>query len=339
MATLWTELIDPAELTGYVREALGDIEARKGSLARFLPNRDVNNIVVRFRAGQAGLVAEAQFRAFDAEPELGKREGGKRVTLELPAIGQNLPISEYDQLRVRDADNDEILTEALATTRQVAQAVSDRIERLRGIVLSTGKATIPEIGGADDFGRKSSHTVTAANLWSTGTTVSRLEDLQAWADVYEATNGVAPGAIVMSRKAYRLLAAGDEFKTALAGGGSRPSTQADVNAVIEGAGLPPIEVYTRRTSAGLILGENELLMLPAPVDVDAWEDAPLGATFWGRTLTSSDPKFQLEGDAPGIVAGVYRGEKPPMIAEVVSDAIAMPVLANANLSLKATVAS
>ena len=33
------------------------------------------------------------------------------------------------------------------------------------------------------------------------------------------------------------------------------------------------------------------------------------------------------------MVGVYRGEKPPMIAEVVGDAIALPVLANANLSL------
>ncbi len=339
MATLWTELIEPAELTGYVREALADIEARKASLARFLPNRNVPNIVVRFKAGRAGLVAEAQFRAFDAEPEVGKTEGGKRYTLELAPLGQNLPISEYDQLRVRGADNGDILTEALATTRQVAQAVSERIERLRGVVLRTGKATIPEIGGADDFGRDALHTATAATLWSTGTSVSRIADLQAWSDQYESTNGVAPGTILMSRKVFRILAAGDEFKTNLIGGGSRPATEADVNATIEGAGLPPIEVYTRRTSTGLVLDANELLMLPAPVEADAWEDAPLGATFWGQTLTASDPKFAIEGESAGIVAGVYRGEKPPMIAEVISDAIALPVLANANLSLKATVAA
>lgn len=336
---LWTELIEPAELTGYVREALADIEARKGSLARYLPNRDVNNIVVRFRKGQSGLVAEAQFRAFDAEPELGKGLGGQRVTLELPAIGQNLPISEYDQLRVRDADSEDILTEALATTRQVAQAVSDRIERLRGIVLSTGKATIPEIGADDSFGRDVSHTVTAGSLWSASTSASRLEDLQKWADIYEATNGAPAGSIVMSRKVFRLLAAGDEFKTVLIGGGERPATSEQVAALVDGAGLPPIEVYSRRTASGPVLNANELLMLPAPVDPEAWEQSELGATFWGQTLTSSDPKFALEGDRAGIVAGVYRGEKPPMIAEVISDAIALPVLANANLSLKATVAA
>ena len=52
----------------------------------------------------------------------------------------------------------------------------------------------------------------------------------------------------------------------------------------------------------------------------------------------SDSIFGLEGDdMPGLVAGVFRGDKPPMAAEVISDAIGMPVLANANLSFVATV--
>lgn len=337
---LWTDIIDPATLTGYVREALADIEKRKGNLARFLPNRTVPNIVVRFTAGQSGLVAEAKYRAYDAPPEVGKKPGGKRVTLELPPIGVEIPVSEYDQLRTRGAADDAILTEILNTARQVTQAVADRLERLRGIVLRTGKATIPEIGADDDFGRVAGHTVTAASLWSTATSVSRLADLQTWSDVFEATNGEAPGTIVMSRRVLRVMAAGDEFKTSLVGGGSRPATVADVNAIVEGAGLPPIEVYNRRTATGLVLPDNELLMLPAPVDPDDWEASQLGATFWGQTLTSQEAGYGIEdGDFPGIVAGVYRSEKPPIIAEVVSDAIGMPVLANANLSLKATVLS
>ena len=336
---LWTDLIDPATLTGYVREAMSAIEARRGNLARYLPNRDVPDIVVRFVAGQAGLVAEAQFRAFDAEPTVGKAPTGKRVVLELPAVGQEIPVSEYAQLRSRNASDDVLLQSILTTTTQVAQAVSDRMERLRGTVLRTGKATIAELGADDDFGRIGTHTVTAGALWTSATTVSRLADLVTWADLYEATNGVAPGSIVTSRRVLRIIAAGDEFKTSLVGGGSRPATVADVNAVIEGAGLPPIEVYTRRTASGLVLPDNELLMLPAAVDTDDWEGTQLGATFWGLTLTAQDADYGIEDvDQPGIVAGVYRNEKPPMVAEVVSDAIGMPVLANANLSLKATVA-
>ena len=63
---------------------------------------------------------------------------------------------------------------------------------------------------------------------------------------------------------------------------------------------------------------------------------------YGHVWTSlGEPKKELfaipEADQPGLVTGVYRGEKPPMIAEVISDAIAMPVLANANLSFVADV--
>lgn len=334
---LWTDIIDPATLTGYVREALSAIEARKGNLARFLPNRTVSDIMVRFVAGQAGLVAEAEFRAYDAEPTIGGRQPGKRIILELPAIGRNIPISEYDQLRTRNASDDAILREILGVARQVAQAISDRMERLRGSVLSTGVATIPEIGAVDSFGRSASHTVTAAALWNTSPTVSRLADLQTWSDVYEDTTGVKPGAMVMSRRVLRVMAQGDEFRTNLIGGGSRPATDDDVDAIIAGHDLPPIEVYTRKTSGGLIIPNTEILMLPAPVEPDAWEETELGATFWGQTLSSQEPGWEIEEeDQPGVVVGTFKNEKPPMRAEVVSDAIGMPVLANANLSLKAT---
>lgn len=335
---LWTDIIDPATLTGYIRESLARIEARRGSLARFLPNRIVPDINVRFVAGQSGLVPEAQFRAYDAEPTVGKRPSGRRTTLELPAIGQTIPVTEYDQLRTRGAADNVILSQILSTADQVVAAVSDRMERLRGIVLRTGVATIPEIGAADSFGRDPSHTVTASALWSSATSVSRLADLQTWSDLYEATNGEAPGSILVSRRVQRVMAQGDEFKTSLVGGGSRPATVADINAIVEGAGLPPIEVYTRRTASGLVLPDNELMMLPAAVDTDDWQGTQLGASFWGQTLSSTEPEWEIEDEEqPGIVAGVYRSPKPPMIAEVVGDAIGMPVLANANLSLRATV--
>ena len=41
---LWTDVVEPAELTGYARQTLEDYEAQKGSLARWLPNRTVADI-------------------------------------------------------------------------------------------------------------------------------------------------------------------------------------------------------------------------------------------------------------------------------------------------------
>lgn len=347
---LWTDIIDPATLTGYARASLADYEARKGTLARFLPNREVLDTVVRFVKGQSGLVPIANFRAFDAEPGIGKAPSGKRVTLELAALGQNIPVSEYRQLRARNASDEAIEQQIFNTTDIVVRAVSDAIERARGIALSTGKVTInPTLFGGpadgfqseDDFGRSAGHTVAAAAAWSTAG-VSRLADLQTWFDVYVATNGVEPGAMLMSTRVLRALMAGTEFQTQLINGGARPATRQQVQDILSGAGLPEIVVYDRRVSVGgtatAVIPDDRLLFLPTPVETDDWQGTELGATFWGETLTATDAGWGIEeGETPGIVAGVYRGEKPPLIAEVVSDAIALPVLANADLSFSADV--
>lgn len=339
---LWTDIIDPATLTGYARASLADYEAKRGTLARWLPNREVSDIVVRFVAGSAGLVDVADFRAFDAEPTVGKAPSGKRITIELPALGQNIPVSEYNQLRQRgsSASDEAVLATIQKTTDVVARAVSDQIERLRGIVLQTGKATIAGFMD-DDFGRAGGHTVTAGATWAT-TSTDALGHLTAWYDTYLAANGEPPGAIVTSTRVVRLLGALTQFATQLSNGASRPATLADVNATVQAAGLPPIYTYDRRVSVAgsstKVLADDKLLLLPAPVEPDAWEDTQLGATFWGQTLTSTSADWAIaDVDQPGLVAGVYRGEKPPMIAEVISDAVALPVLANADLSFVADV--
>lgn len=338
MAELWTDVIDPAELTGYVREAQADYEARNGTLAHWLPNREISDIVARFVKGDAGLMPEAQFRAYDAPPETGARQRGKRVTIELPALGQTIPVSEYVQLRARNASDAEIREEILATARQLVRSTADAIERQRGIVLTTGKATIDQHNfvSEDDFGRAPELTTVAPTLWSEGTT-GRLEYLESLADLYEQENNARPGALVMSRRAARHLRAGDDFSVNTIGTTGRPSNE-QVNGILGDSGLPPVTIFERKTFSGRVLPEDTILFLPAAVETNAWEDTELGATTWGRTLTSQSSDFGLvDTEQPGVVAGVYRNPTPPMIAEVISDAIGLPVLANANLSLAARV--
>jgi hypothetical protein len=340
---LWTDIIDPATLSGYARASLADYEARRGTLARWLPNREVADIVVRFVKGSTGLVDVAKFRAFDAEPEIGKRPSGKRITLELPALGQNIPVSEYEQLRGRggSVSDAQALAAIQSTTDAVVRAVADSIERMRGIVLYTGKATIAELGADDDFGRSAGHTVTAPALWSVAGT-DALSQIEGWSDTYRDANGDSPGSIVMSTRAARALAGLDQMKTQLLNGASRPASIQDVNNTLTAAGLPPIELYDRRVSvngtATKVIPDDRVLLLPAPVETDDFMGTELGATFWGRTLTSTDSDWGIEdAEQPGLVAGVYRNPKPPMGVEVIGDAIGLPVLANADLSFAADV--
>lgn len=342
---LWTDIIDPPTLSGYARASMADYEARHGTLARWLPNRDLNDIVARFVQGGTGLIDVARFRAYDAEPEVGRRPQAKRVTIELPALSLNIPVSEYEQLRLRSGavSDAAALVTIQNTTDAVVRAIADAIERLRGIVLATGKATIAQdnFSSDDDFGRPASHQLTAGSLWNTGA-VSRLDYLQTITDVYRETTGEDPGSLVMSNRVFRALAAGDEFQTQLLNGGARLATASQVQDTVTGAGLPPITIYDRRVSVGgaatRALRDDTLLLLPAPVEPDDWQGTDLGATFWGRTLTSTEPGWGIpDVEQPGVVAGVWRNDKPPMGVEVISDAIGLPVLANADRSLAAKV--
>ena len=333
---LWTDIIDPASLTGYVRAALD--ESQKGSLARWLPNTVKNDNVFRFYESESGLVDIAKFRAYDAEIEVGKRKGGKRKSIELPALGQNIPVSEYDQLRARGNVTDELaLAEIKKVGLQVVTAVSEAMELMRGIVLATGKATIDQDNyqSDDNFGRPVEHTFSAATLWSSSTD-NALQDLEIAADLYRDATGEEPGAFVMGSKEIRALQAAKQFQTALINGASRPASIADINGVLDAQGLPVIERYDRRVSVDgtvqRVIPEGVILVLPAPGAETG--EAKLGTSVWGRTLSADEPSWGIEdSDKPGIVAGVYRGEKPPFITEVLSDAIGLPVLQNGKYSV------
>lgn len=325
---LWTDVIDPAELTGYARASLEELEARKDSLGAFLPNENVIGTSARLMQTVAGYAPEASWRAYDAEPTIGRMPGGQRVTIDLAPIGHNIPISEFDQLTLRRASDEQMRNAILRATRTAVQAVANTVVLARGSLLATGKLTInqPDFQVDLDMGRGASMSTTVSTLWS-ATGADPLDDLLAAAEAYETLNGVAPGTILMGRTAFSLLQRSDTVKTVLVGGAERLATAAEVNALTASYGLPAVTVYTRKVGAKFVVPENTVLLLPP-------EGEPLGATLWGETLTGTDPRYNIaDTDLPGLVVGAFRGEKPPMIAEVIADGIAAPVLANANLAM------
>ena len=204
---LWTDLITPAELTGFARAAQEDVERRKATLARWLPNYSVPDVVVRTLVAQDGNGALAQFRSFDAETPIGSGGTGQRKVFELLPLGLKERVSEYDQLRMRGNDAQAMILGGVEkAAMRVANAVVDRLEVARGQALDTGALTINENGVVQTmtFGRPAGNTVTAATLWSGAG--DPIADLITWADVYQAGNqGAMPGAIVTSRRVLLAL--------------------------------------------------------------------------------------------------------------------------------------
>lgn len=336
---LWTDIIDPATLTGYARASLQALEDKNGTLETYLPNTHVDDIYIKLEEGENGLQEAAEFRAYDAEPSIARQSQGVTRTLELPAIGQKMPVSEYRALRMRNAADGTYEAHILKTTRQIVRAVADRIEMLRGVVLDEGKAIVNQknFGINDDFGRPAENEVTAANLW-VAPEVSRLNDLLLWQQGYsETNNGTLPGSMLFSTRSYNALRAGKEFQNLVTG---RPMSREEINNILIDEGLAPIRIYDRRIrpyggAAKRVTQDTNVLLLPT---AGATGESELGATYWGTTLTATELDWGIEDDErAGIVAGVVKTDNVPVIAEVVCDAIGMPVLGNAALSMRAKV--
>lgn len=342
---LTRDYIDPRDLTGYVREALADREQNRFSLNRWLPNRPINDLVYRFARGGQGLIEAATFRAWDAESPIHGRGQIQRVSGELPPISRKLLLTEYDQLRLRGAPDDEVVGQILSDAVTLVRAIAGRIELARGEALTTGAIRLEENGlvAEVDFGRDPDLTVAPAVPWS-DEDATILSDLIAWRDKYEDVNGEPPGAIVTSRVVLARMLRNAEMRSLVStvAGVLSPVgvlSPAALNDALTAYSLPTITTYDARVKVDgvstRIIPENTLLMLPAPVDADAWEDTQLGATFWGTTAQALDPDFGIEAsEAPGIVAGSYMEKDPPRRWTVAS-AVGLPVLANPDLSLAA----
>src|SRR5690606_34436931 len=120
---LTTDYIEPAELTGYVREALADLEQNRFTLSRYLPSRTIDDLHYRFNRGGEGLAEAATFRAYDAESPIGGRPGLTRVTGELPPISRKVRLGEFDRLRLRQAADDDVVNSIFNDAERMALAV------------------------------------------------------------------------------------------------------------------------------------------------------------------------------------------------------------------------
>lgn len=335
------DYVAPAELTGYVRAATADLDANQFTLSRWLPSQNIDDLQYRFTSGGEGLVDAATFRAYDAESPIGSRPGINRVTGELPPISRKVRLGEYDRLRQRRA-NAQITDAIFSDAARMARAVMARIELARGQALYAGSVTISENGvvATISFGRAGGHTVAPGTLWTTVATATPLQDLMTWRDTYVATNGTEPGAILTSRRVLALMMRNAEMRNLVFPAANQPSlvTETAVAQGLAAYGLPPIFTYDAQVrvngSATRVIPDDRLILLPAQGSADA---SDLGATLFGTTAESLEPEFGLTGDEPGVVAGSY-STKDPVAVWTKAAAIALPVLANANLTLAADVA-
>lgn len=325
---LWTDLIDPAELTGFSREAASQFDATPGTLSDVFPSINTSDVSFRWTVNEK-VQDVASFRSFDAESKIGAAAGLERKVADLAPISLKKRFGEYDQL-VRSGQNSPESVQAAADrlASEVAQSVVRRLIQARGEALVTGGLAINEDGVVAnvDFGRRPDHTVDAADAWDSAGS-DPIEDLEEWRQAYVDNTGQEPTGIKASPRIVAALQRNENVRAYLGTTAPALLDRATVNSILVGYGLPPIEVVNTRV-AGLPVLDGDYLVFTAD---------GAGATVYGTTLEASDPRYRLSDSAiPGLVVGAY-AEDDPSIKWIRANAVALPILGNPDLTFAARV--
>lgn len=324
MVALWTDIVNPAELTAFSRVALENID--DSLLTRILPNVLQDEVKFSWKIGEA-VGGEAEYGEFDTEAPIGDTGGGEEKTVRLLPVSRKLKLSEYEQ--VTDPTRVAQLAEDRADA--LVKQIINRLNRARAQALVTGRLTLNENGikQVADFGRKAAHTAAAPTaLWSASTGVDPIADMRRWADLVADEVGAEVDTIAGSTRVATAIGA----KLVAAGyvtGGGGVVARGIINEVLASHGLPSFTVYDGRAGGTRFIADDQLIV--------AVGGGFAGGTVFAPTVEASDPRFNLgSGEQSGIVAGLYKGEDPP-IGWVLAKAIALPILANPNATLSAKV--
>lgn len=347
------DFIDPAVAVNIARTTLADYDVNdSNSLAHYLPSQEVPDIEYEISVGQdAGFITAANWRTFGGATTSETWGGGQKSRGRFMPLARNFTLDEEGALRQRNNSDALIEREASNLVRRASKAIAIAVNRQRANALQHGHVKIEGSGGLRqtvDFGRDERLTTVAPKLFS-DETADILGYIESLADLYEEINGYRPEQVMIPSEVRRRINIHPQIVGAATDSATRPrATQTELDTLFSEYRLPEIidtpngiiqvdDLDTGKVRRVRLFDRDSILFLPKGGNATDPENSVLGRTFWGKTMSSDLPEFSgTGGDLPGIVAAVLE-ESWPYKQEVIADALAMPVLFNANLTMKAKV--
>jgi hypothetical protein len=336
MAQILFDLVDPADLTRFVR---GIPNPADFILERFVPNRLIAGIKYRVQ-NRNRTNHSAKFRVYDAETPIGRRQATiTQLDGLLPPVGEKLVVNEFEQLLLDMARTGaagtptELLTAVYDDAENLTISIRAAMEKTRGNLLIATPVVITLEGGQTleaDFGVPGGNTPVAPILWSASNATPLTNEL-AWCNQLATTDGVSrPAFALTSSQVYGFLGSNEEYRQAYFGyaaaGASFPMlNRQQVDTVRSNFGLPPIVLYDVQIDGAPVIPVNRFCLIqPDP--------AGTAETQFGTTAESlilgrgTNPRIAFR-DAPGLV-GVVQEEGDPARPWTKVAAVAMPVAYN-----------
>ena len=351
-----TNIVDPVELTGFVRELVDNEVSGAGTLERFLPNTYRLLLEYEFNKAVRERAKVAHYRAFDAETDMTTRPGFDKVSGAIPPISRKMLLSEADRVRLNlaFASNDTksrylrelVFNDAARITKEILA----RIELARGSVLETGTVTFTsreqlELTINYNDGASAIQTNSASPLWTTANvaTATPIADMRDWMQTYaDANYDDLPVVGVTSRKVINRAMACQEVLDLFQNqaGNAPPFIQPQAFAqLLSVYGIPPLVEYKTRLDVDgtvtRVLSEDKIIWLPA-ANLDTFGETMFGVGAECLDL-AEEGGIPLE-TAPGLVGRAWKETEPPK-QWVRVGGIAMPVLKDPQRIMVSTVTS
>ncbi len=275
------------------------------------------------------------------EPPIRDRDAVARRMGELAKFGWKDVVTENELLKLHNPRNDgefKALTDKLiADGATVVSELRDRINVTKMQALTTGKVNYDDnnvkaaIDFTEDIPEEHKIALTGDNTWA-NPEHDVIGDLIAWDKQYQDENGVQADAILMTRETQALLLKNVVIvneTTGIANSGRTRVSNAELNSVLDGYGLPGITIV-RKTSARVkntSTGEVETVEL-YPEGRVIFISGGVGKFLLGPTVENN---FQ-----PGIVLQAY-DKQEPIESVLRAAAIGFPIIEKPSLLLYADV--
>jgi hypothetical protein len=357
MPDMLNDIIDPVELTSFIRSLTDDLEG-PGSLNRFLPNQFRLALEAEFAHAIRERTAVAHYRAFDVPADLSSRPGFSKSSVAIPPISRKMLLSEADRTRLNlalagglanNASHSRWLEDIIFNdAERITREVLARLELARGSVLRTGTVTFTaderlELTVDFNDGPRSILTNSASPLWTVANaaTATPIQDMREWMETYGDNNeddrpvvGLTSAKVIT--RAMGTTEVKDLFQN-VAGNSPAFVTEGQFAQLLSAFGLPPLVEYKTRLNVDgtvtRVLNEDEIVWLPAP-SVDTF-----GETMYGVGSEALD-LVQMGGidisTAPGLTGRAWKTIDPPQNWVRVGG-IAMPILKDAGRIMVSTV--
>lgn len=330
------EFLTDQALQSYVTEREYPLSVGDG----LFPNDKTDDFEIRYLLGGNAAPVSASVSAYDAEAQVGSRDGTLDMSIEPVLIKRKIQMNErliklMAQART-NAEVERVVKMIYNDVDNMVESVRTRIERMRFEAISKGKLELNENGfrSVIDYGLEESQktSLTGDKSWNTQT-ANPLDDIEAFVNAAVVASGVTPERILTSRKVFNALKRHDSVRKGIFGVNSaRLVTNAELNAFLQEQGLPAIatddRVYRVQKNDGTyaterFFPEDSLVLLPG---------GELGKTVHGVTPEEANMQY-MQGSTFGsfgsIITQIY-STNDPVARWTKAVSLAMPSFPTAN---------